>query len=78
MIENLGKGLLGGAVLSATLKMNVLTKYYGAVLTFTYKYVVLKDYLLIPISDIFTNRNKKYVEYNYKDCFEEEITDFNE
>ena len=63
---------------SATLKMSMLTKYYDDVLTFTYKYVVLKDYTLIPISDTFINRNKKYVEYNYKDCFEEEIKDFNE
>ena len=63
---------------TSTLKMNMLSKYYDDVLTFTYKYVVLKDYTLIPISDTFTNRNKKYVEYNYKDCFEEEINDFTE
>ena len=63
---------------TSTLKMNMLSKYYDDVLTFTYKYVVLKDYTLIPISDTFTNRNKKYVEYNYTDCFEEEIKDFTE
>ena len=63
---------------TSTLKMNMLSKYYDDVLTFTYKYVVLKDYTLIPISDTFTSRNKKYVEYNYKDCFEEEIKDFTE
>ena len=63
---------------TSTLKMNMLSKYYDDVLTFTYKYVVLKDYTLIPIRDTFTNRNKKYVEYNYKDCFEEEIKDFTE
>lgn len=63
---------------TSTLKMNMLSKYYDDVLTFTYKYVVLKDYTLIPISDTFTNRNKKYVEYNYKDCFEEKIKDFTE
>ena len=63
---------------TSTLKMNMLSKYYDDVLTFTYKYVVLKDYTIIPISDTFTNRNKKYVEYNYKDCFEEEIKDFTE
>ena len=67
-----------GEKTSATLKMNMLSKYYDDVLTFTYKYVVLKDYTLIPIRDTFTNRNKKYVEYNYKDCFEEEIKDFTE
>lgn len=63
---------------TSTLKMNMLSKYYDDVLTFTYKFVVLKDYALIPISDTFINRNKKYVEYNYKDCFEEEIKDFTE
>ena len=63
---------------TSTLKMNMLSKYYDDVLTFTYKYVVLKDYTLIPISDTFINRNKKYVDYNYKDCFEEEIKDFTE
>lgn len=63
---------------SGTLKMTMLSKYYDEVLTFTYEYVVLKDYTLIPIKDTFVNRNKKYVEYFYKDCFEEEIKDFNE
>ncbi len=63
---------------TSTLKMNMLSKYYDDVLTFTYKYVVLKDYTLIPISDTFTNRNKIYVEYNYIDCFDEEIKDFTE
>lgn len=63
---------------TSTLKMSMLSKYYDEVLTFTYKYVILKDYTLIPISDTFINRNKKYVEYNYKDCFEEEIKDFTE
>lgn len=63
---------------TTTLKMKMLTKYYDEILTFTYKYVVLKDYTLIPISDTLVNRGKKYVEYNYKDCFEEEIKDFTE
>lgn len=67
-----------GEKTTGTLKMNMLSKYYDDVLTFTYKYVVLKDYTLIPISDTFTNRNKKYVEYNYMDCFDEEIKDFTE
>lgn len=35
-----------------TVKINMLTKYYDEVLTFTYKYVVLKDLTLIPINDI--------------------------
>ncbi len=61
---------------TTTLKMDMLSRHYDEVLTFTYKYVILKDYTLIPITDTFTNRNKKYVEYNYKDCFEEELTNF--
>ena len=67
-----------GEKTTGTLKMSMLSKYYDEVLTFTYKYVVLKDYTLIPIRDTFINRNKKYVEYNYKDCFEKEINDFTE
>lgn len=63
---------------TGTLKMKMLSKYYDEVLTFTYEYVILKDYTLIPIKDTFVNRDKKYVEYNYKDCFEEEIKDFTE
>ena len=63
---------------SAILKMQMLSKYYDDVLTFTYEYVILKDWTLIPIRDTFVNRGKKYVEYNYKDCFEEEITEFTE
>lgn len=67
-----------GKKTSATLKMQMLSKYYDDVLTFTYEYVILKDWTLIPIRDTFVNRGKKYVEYNYKDCFEEEITVFTE
>lgn len=67
-----------GTKTTSTLKMQMLSKYYDDVLTFTYEYVILKDYTLIPIKDTFINRGKKYVEYNYKDCFEEEITDFTE
>lgn len=61
---------------TTTLKMDMLSRHYDEVLTFTYKYVILKDYTLIPITDTFVSRNKKYVEYNYKDCFEEELTNF--
>ena len=67
-----------GIKVSSTLKMKMLSKYYDDVLTFTYEYVILKDYTLIPIQDTFINREKKYVEYNYKDCFEKEIKDFTE
>ena len=43
-----------------TVKINMLTKYYDEILTFTYKYVVLKDYTLIPINDVMTNRVRDY------------------
>ena len=47
-----------------TVKINMLTKYYDEVLTFTYKYVILKDLTLIPINDIMENRVREY-QYNY-------------
>ena len=50
---------LGREVLT-TMKINLLSKYYDEVLTFTYDYVILKDYTLIPINDIMTNRFHKY------------------
>ena len=50
---------LGREVLT-TMKINLLSKYYNEVLTFTYDYVILKDYTLIPINDIMTNRFHKY------------------
>ena len=43
-----------------TVKINMLTKYYDEVLTFTYKYVILKDYTLIPINDVMENRVRDY------------------
>lgn len=50
---------LGREVLT-TMKINLLSKYYDEVLTFTYDYIILKDYTLIPINDIMTNRFHKY------------------
>lgn len=47
-----------------TMKIKLLSDYYNEVLTFTYKYVILKDYTLIPIDDVMTSRNIKY-QYNY-------------
>ena len=47
-----------------TVKINMLTKYYDEVLTFTYKYVILKDLTLIPINDIMENRVRDY-QYDY-------------
>lgn len=46
-----------------TLKIKLLSKYYDEVLTFNYKYVILKDYTLIPLTDIIV-RNPAYQE-NY-------------
>ena len=45
---------------TTTVKINMLTKYYDEVLTFTYKYVILKDYTLIPINDVMENRVRDY------------------
>ena len=49
---------------TTTVRINMLTKYYDEVLTFTYKYVVLKDYTLIPINDVMENRVRDY-SYDY-------------
>ena len=49
---------------TTTVKINMLTKYYNEVLTFTYKYVVLKDLTIIPINDIMENRVREY-QYDY-------------
>ena len=49
---------------TTTVKINMLTKYYNEILTFTYKYVVLKDYTLIPINDVMENRVRDY-SYDY-------------
>ena len=49
--------------ITTTIKINLLTKYYNDVLTFTYKYVILKDYTLIPINDVMINRANDY-QYN--------------
>lgn len=41
-------------------KIKSLTKYYDEILTFTYKYVILKDYTIIPINDVMENRVRDY------------------
>lgn len=46
--------------ITTTVRINMLTKYYNEVLTFTYKYVILKDYTLIPINDVMENRVRDY------------------
>lgn len=49
---------------TTTVKINMLTKYYDEILIFTYKYVVLKDHILIPINDVMENRVRDY-SYDY-------------
>ena len=47
---------------TTTVKINMLTKYYDEVLTFTYKYVILKDLTIIPINDVMENRVRDYTD----------------
>ena len=64
--------------IATTMKINLLSKYYDEVLTFTYEYVILKDYTLIPINDIFVSRPKEYQTYYYVDRFDEKPELFEE
>ena len=50
-------------------RINMLTKYYDEVLTFTYKYVILKDLTLIPINDTMENRVRDYPDDYYLSGF---------
>ena len=50
-------------------KIKSLTKYYDEVLTFTYKYVILKDYTIIPINDVMENRVRDYNNDYFLDGF---------
>ena len=52
-----------------TVKINMLTRYYDEILTFTYKYVVLKDYIFIPIDDVMENRVREYSDDYYLSGF---------
>lgn len=65
-----------GNVKTTTLKMELPSKYYDEVLTFTYEYVILNDYTLIPIRDVLTNRKKEYNYNYYVDKFEETLEEF--
>lgn len=51
-------------IVTTTVRINLLTKFYDEILTFTYKYVVLKDYTLIPINDVMESRVRDYP-YDY-------------
>lgn len=44
-----------------TMKIKLLSKYYDEVLTFTYKYVILNDYTIIPINDVMD----RFSDYQY-------------
>ena len=55
--------------ITTTVKINMLTKYYDEVLTFTYKYVILKDLTLIPINDVMENRVRDYPDDYYLSGF---------
>lgn len=55
--------------ITTTVRINMLTKYYDEVLTFTYKYVILKDYTLIPINDVMENRVRDYPDDYYLSGF---------
>lgn len=61
---------------TTTMKIDLLTRYYDDVLTFTYDYVVLKDYTLIPINDVMTNRMTKYLNGFYLAKFDEKPNSF--
>ena len=52
-----------------TVRINMLTKYYDEVLTFTYKYVILKDLTLILINDVMENRVRDYPDDYYLSGF---------
>ena len=65
-----------GNVKTTTLKIELPSKYYDEVLTFTYEYVILNDYTLIPIRDVLTNRKKEYNYNYYVDKFEETLEEF--
>lgn len=65
-----------GNIKTTTLKMELPSKYYDEVLTFTYEYVILNDYTLIPINDIVTKRKKEYKYNYYVDKFEETLEEF--
>ena len=57
--------------ITATFKIDLLSKFHDEVLTFTYEYVRLKDYTMIPIDGVMTNRGKTYNYNFYVDRFEE-------
>ena len=47
------------------MKIKLLSKYYDEILTFTYKYVILKDYTIIPINDIMDKNRFHDYQYSY-------------
>lgn len=68
-----------GVLITTTLKMDLLSKYYDEVLTLTYEYVILRDYTIIPINDTLVNNHGK--EYNanfYLKKYENDLDTFEE
>ena len=59
ILDYYGENLKG--TYTTTMRIKLLSDYYDDVLTFTYEYVVLKDYTLIPINDVMTNRPQEYM-----------------
>ena len=53
-----------GNIQTTTMKIDLLSKYYDEVLTFTYEYVILQDNTIIPIKDVITNQ-KEYQPDDY-------------
>ena len=57
-----------------TMKIKLLSEYYDEVLTFTYKYVILKDLTIIPINDVMDRfHDYQYNEYIGGPNYESEI-----
>lgn len=58
-----------------SVKINKLSKYHDDILTFTYKYVILKDYTFLPIKDVMENRVREYIDNYFLSGFnsEEEV-----
>ena len=50
----------GNGPTTTTMKSELMSKYYDEILTFTYKYVILKDYTLIPIKDFIPDYSETY------------------
>lgn len=50
-------------------KIKLLTEHYDEILTFTYKYVILKNYTIIPINDVMKNKPGFYISNYFLSSF---------